>query len=687
MSLTLNGSTQYLTDAAPPVSALPFTVSAWVKLDSLASVMMPIFLGNTGSAAICGITLNPGGNPGVAWGRADNSASVAQPSNTVTAGAWAHVAATFASDGGGGTDITCVVNGDWDARGILAGGPAIPTIARWDFGSARDSSPGFYVDGKIAEWALWGAALGQSDIESLAAGTPAAEVAIASLASYLPLDTATLVDAESGNTWVATGSPTFDLADHPPIGITSTVTLNDLPDLRVYQCAADNQLDGLAISGTYTPDSGGNPPDAIWYRFVAHGTDTPIAGHDWAELDPAPAGGVFLGVVDDVPAGGWYNVDVEARWPSETAQSLGANRFAVGDLYLVIIPSAARDFFQVGTSYVQTETGAQYTGTTDAGETLDVWAPAAASGCRKLIDTIASATGRPVGLIKAGVGGSALVYTGASGGYWTNLATGQPWDRCLEIMDAVGDTLAGIVFFVGANDAAPGTISEAAWEAGFATLRTRIAAEFAPGRGMAEIPLFVMETGRGTLGDPPHSDVGFHAIRSAAADVVEAFANVHHGAVLIDQALTDGIHLDEAGNLAAAERVGHAIRAQLGETAIYPGPRIRGYSLIDTTTTRVHLAQGAGTDFTPTSGIGTFSVELDGVGWVSATGARVDATAIDLTHAAGSVVNVRHGYGANPGIGTLVKDNSALTLPIWPTGDVPVLRAAVLQYAAAYYAG
>lgn len=453
------------------------------------------------------------------------------------------------------------------------------------------------------------------------------------------------------------------------ISAPDAVLLDTTPgDLTGYQCDASNEY-ALAISGTVTGDTSAAD---VQYRLVEHGTDTALSGHDWQTLSSVSAG-AWSGTITGIPAGGYYNLDIRSREADTTVivTNERTERIYVGDLFLVIIPSAARDFFETGTSYTQTELGSQYTGTTDSGETLNVWAAAAASGCRKLIDVIASVTGRPVGLIKAGVGGSALVYTSASGGYWTNLAASAPWDNCLGIMDAVGDTIAGIVFFVGANDAAPGTVTEADWETGFATLRTRIASEFTPGRGMSSIPMFVMETGRGEAGEPTHSDAGFDAIRNAAADVVDTHDNVYHGAVLIDQTLTDGIHLDDAGNIAAATRVGNAILSFLGETAVYPGPKIQKWSQSSPgTTTTVHLTHGAGTDFTPTTGIDLFEVNLSGVGWTAATGARADASTITLTHTSGTTVGVRHAYGANPSRTNLVKDNSSLSLPVWPSGAV-----------------
>lgn len=465
-----------------------------------------------------------------------------------------------------------------------------------------------------------------------------------------------------------TGANTFAITAYAP----GTVTLTDLTDLRVYQRDASDQYDGLTVSGTYTNDSDGNPPSAIYYRIVEHGTDTAVPGHDWTVLDASPSGGVFSEVVNNIPSGGWYNLDT--RWETDDSTiDGGSSRWGVGHLLLCIGQSNMRNLFQVGTSYAQTGVGSQYTGTTTLGESTDVWAATAASGARELVDAINSVTGLPVGLIKHAVGSTALVADADTGaGNWSTYGSGI-YAAMKTDVDALGGVIEVVIMDVGATDAlrennggAPMTISE--HKAALVALAAQLNSDFSPGAGQSVIPFIISQTGRDTRG-LTGADVGYTAIREAQRQAARDNANIHLGAVNVGATLTDGIHRNEAGYRSTGVQLGNAWLNVLGETAVAPHPTIARFEIVDATHTDIVITHGDGTDFTPTSSITGFRVN-DGALAVSAA-ARQSATSIRLTHASGTVTTVDYMYGATPTVTGLVVDNTAIALPLVPQEDIP----------------
>ena len=438
--------------------------------------------------------------------------------------------------------------------------------------------------------------------------------------------------------------------------VTETVTLTEPDDLRVFQRVADGNAD-LTISGTYT-----GTPTAIEYRIVDHGTSNAVSGHNWQTLDASPSGGTFSGAVTDLQGGGWYNVDV--RFSNATSiTDEGANRFAVGALILCIGDSNSRRLFEDGTSYTQTQVGSQYTGSTNLGETIDVWAATAASGARELIDALVPTLGVPVGLIKEGIGSTTLTSQGDTGaGYWTDATANEPWDVTITDTDALGGSVECVIWVGGANDAFQGLVSEAQMETAFGTLRTQINADLTPGYTHSVMPLLISQTGRDSTGG--RDDDGYTDIREAQRDYTNDTANTYLAAVEIDLPNGSGPHHSEAGYQSLGERLGNAYLDVLGLTATYPGPSWGTWSASSTTETVVTLTHGEGSDFTPTSGITGFRVLDDGTPTTISSAVRTTATSITLTHTAISGTRtVDYMYGDEPTTSGAVIDNSALTLP------------------------
>lgn len=102
-------------------------------------------------------------------------------------------------------------------------------------------------------------------------------------------------------------------------------------------------------------------------------------------------------------------------------------------------------------------------------------------------------------------------------------------------------------------------------------------------------------------------------------------------------------------------------------------------TIVDETHTRVTVVHSLGDDFVPTSGITGFEVSADnGSIWLAATGARINGTTIELTHASASLAAdrlVRYQYGVDPVMSGAVHDNSPIASPLMPSANQIVTAA------------
>lgn len=442
---------------------------------------------------------------------------------------------------------------------------------------------------------------------------------------------------------------------------------NEPADFTVFQRNASDTY-SLALNGTY---GGAGTPTTIQYRVVQHGTDTAVTGHDWQTLDASPSAGTFSGTITGIPADNqWYNVDV--RWSNETGVTdEGANRWAVGMLVGVIGQSNARRMFEDGTDYTAAETVAQYSGT---------WATPAANGARKLGDIIAATHGVAVGMLKYGVGSTALVADADTGsGDWSTYAS-APYSTFDSAVTALGGALEFIIWSQGETDAnreynggSAMTVSE--YKTALGALLDQLELDITPAHGLSELPFFIAQTGRDLRAS--RNDDGYAAVHQAQREFCAERSNAYLGAVCIDLPLAaDDIHYTAAGFTTLGERLGNAILAYLGESAVWPSPTISHAEAADSGNTTVTITHADGSDFTP-AGAGNvtgFTVLDDAtpVGNVSAS--RASATTISISHdAVTGNLAVRYLWGRQPTITGAVKDNTSLALPLVPQESISLI--------------
>lgn len=247
MARDFDGSADYLLYSGVPVSAYPFSLACWVYADDVSTSPFFFQFGDSASATTrAGLNFDSAGKLG---------AQVSSPSGTrswyTTAGAstgvWVHCAGTFTNSS------TCLSYLDGVSTGAYLGtaSPAFPTLNRTSIAVMPRASLSNYLNGRVAEAAIWNTTLSQDEVSMLAAGYSPLLVSPQSLVAYWPLfGRAGAAGNEEG--WVGgqvmsqTSSPA--VIDHPRI---------IFPRRRVitpYQAAAGSlpTLTGITLSNITT---------------------------------------------------------------------------------------------------------------------------------------------------------------------------------------------------------------------------------------------------------------------------------------------------------------------------------------------------------------------------------------------------------------------------------------------------
>lgn len=167
-----------------PVTSAPFTVSYWVNPDINCVIGMSISVirntaGTDAFTNFLGANSNPNPNPTLGYIQAAGSGDVfgaVGASNTNNIGSWVHCACVFAST----TSRTAYRNGVSVGTNNTNRSPS--GINEFRIGATTNS-----LDGKLADFALWDAALTADEISSLAKGFAARRVRPTSLKFYAPL--------------------------------------------------------------------------------------------------------------------------------------------------------------------------------------------------------------------------------------------------------------------------------------------------------------------------------------------------------------------------------------------------------------------------------------------------------------------------------------------------------------------
>jgi hypothetical protein len=210
MAISFSGSSQSYYSASTPVTAVPLTIACWMNkpATNTAGVIVGTFR-NTGSDWY-GFYLYASSTAKVNASAANNNVfAEAQSTTSYSANTWHHVCGVYSSN----TSRTIYLDGAGSATNTTSLTPTLIDIV--SIAAARKS--GFvdnYLNGSLAEVAIWNAALTEPEVKSLSAGMSPKLVRPQSLVLYVPLIRSPQ-DQKAALAFTTQGSPT--VATHPRV--------------------------------------------------------------------------------------------------------------------------------------------------------------------------------------------------------------------------------------------------------------------------------------------------------------------------------------------------------------------------------------------------------------------------------------------------------------------------------------
>jgi len=213
MSRFFDGVDDRLEKGVAPITAAPVTLACWFRAENLDGFKVLLSLANSGSTNNFLYLAAAGsfaGDPVVATTQAGGLFFNAETTIGFSALVWHHAAAVFAS----ATDRRAFIDGGSKGTNSSSGAPS--GINRTSIGRVGDSTPGNHFKGRIAEAAVWDAALTDVEVAALAAGVSPLRVRSGNLKGYWAVFGVSPETDFSGrgNNLTVTGTT---IADHAPV--------------------------------------------------------------------------------------------------------------------------------------------------------------------------------------------------------------------------------------------------------------------------------------------------------------------------------------------------------------------------------------------------------------------------------------------------------------------------------------
>jgi len=281
-------SSQYLENTSLPVSATPLTIAAWFKPVSATAAYFIGYLGASGS------NINYWALATDTSGRvtASTNGVTATTSTSVSAGVWAHGCAVFAS----ATDRRAFLNGGGKGTSATSRTPSSPV--RLGVGCLDGSSRTTFMNGDIAELAIWNVALSDAEVLMLSTGVSPLMVRPDALKFYAPLMGRASPEPDYKGTFNLTlpaAAPTQSA--HPRIFYFSSGKSNNAtssPDATVNATG----ISATASAGVPVPSIG--PTDTGISATASVGTPTPTIAPTITGVSATGAVGTTTENTDDI---------------------------------------------------------------------------------------------------------------------------------------------------------------------------------------------------------------------------------------------------------------------------------------------------------------------------------------------------------------------------------------------------
>lgn len=427
-----------------------------------------------------------------------------------------------------------------------------------------------------------------------------------------------------------------------------SISLNDYEDFQIIQRNGTNA--DIIISGTYTGDAAG-----VEARVLRYGDASPVT--PWRPIDSAPANGVFMGILSEVPQGGWYRLAVRVSNHPEVSDS-GKARWGIGLLVGFIGQSNMAEWFHAGEDLKPHALLAL--------NRENAWSAIGENGNGAISfgNRLIAKLGIPVGLLDYAVNGSGLRKEADWGaGYWSDKSEGSIYHRFIKGVASTGGKLEYVVWMQGEADAARGTITGNQYRNALASfIEQQIREDITNASPLPHLPFLVIGMVKRPIGkDGPHQ-----AIRDAQSKAVEEVPNAYLAATTLDLQNLGRQHLAPEAYTSLGLRVAQTVLYLLGEEDYYRGPSIVGGRWVDSGTIDVFMAHRGGSDFRPAVKISGWQA-LSGGETVTIAGVRRinDRTVrIQFEAPVEGPVTLRYLYGAMPDADRAIHDNSAMELPL-----------------------
>ena len=439
-------------------------------------------------------------------------------------------------------------------------------------------------------------------------------------------------------------------------GVSNSMTFTTPLDGKVNQLSSGSTGTAtISTTGTYT----GTAPDQ--WRLVQDGTSTAVSGFDWTSFGSAPSGGNFSQTISSVPKqSGWLNVQVRNSGTPGTIYTSG--KVGTGVLVMVDGQSPAWLFFS-GTSYAGDSSLTPNALLRITGiQPSSLWTAPATTTMNAAIscgNALVTACGCPVALIDGSWNGSGLTVSGAGGQWISGGVAGNAYTASAAALTAAGNKAVATIWIQGENDAGS-SVTQSAYNTALGQMIALRRADVSD----SGHPYIVATLARDLTGG--QTDAQREAIK--LAQVQKCADTAIYRVDRQDLPLhSDNVHHTAAGFTTLGQRCAQAVLSFLGLVSYYRGPRYSTVTQISSTVYDVNLTHNSsGTDFTPTSSITGFRALVSGSPVTISSVARQSASKVRITLAStpGSMPTFDYLYGTAPTITGVVKDNSALTLPL-----------------------
>ncbi|MGD8521389.1 MAG: sialate O-acetylesterase [Desulfobacterales bacterium] len=434
----------------------------------------------------------------------------------------------------------------------------------------------------------------------------------------------------------------------PSVKETVSIALTDFEDGRIFQ--RTNRRADIVVSGTYT-----GKPGAIEARVVRDRTHDEVVS--WTVIDASPQNEIYVGVIPDVPQGGWYNLQVRCA-ENRDALTSGTHKWGVGILVACLGQSNMKEWFYTGTDLRPHSLLRKFNG--NEWSKLGRQGNAAVAFGNRIIERL----GIPVGLLDFSVNGAGLRKEADWGtGYWEDTARGSIYNHFIAGVSKAGGAVEFVVWIQGEADAARGTVTEEEYRTSLESfIFKQVRVDIENGSHQEHLPFLVVAMVKRPGGkDDPHQ-----AVRNAQHRVAEKVPDCYLAATTLDLKNQGRQHLSAKAYLKMGYRVAQTALFVLGEETYHRGPAIAGAKQIDERTIEVKIKHRGGTDFTPVSRITGWEVLAQDTPVPVADVYRQNPQTIRiiLERPLAVKAKVRYLYGAMPDATRPVLDNSAMSLPL-----------------------